>query len=593
MYVSAIFLFPGYALLKRFAGFRELETISLAPVVSILLYGGIFYPAHVLFGMDVSLPAVLLVLAVSAVLLLAWGVRPDASKLRNGLALLFVLALAMRLVMVQYEPEPRIGDGEWHFLLARSFISGGWFSYGVVDNFWSGQGFPYHASYRPPLYNFVLSLAMAASQDYRAAQLVNVVLASLMAAPVYLLSGRIVGGRYALFAASLVLLNSFMVDLSLFLFPRILLMYLALVFVWLYFRVASGKDWMLLGAVASLGFLTHYSFAILLFAAGIHLVLFSGKGVSLKKALLFALVFAAIASPWLARNYLLFGDPFYSESRYMRFADGWGDYTRLEPPTAGYLISKGYAYVIEHKMGALLNTFVMLAGPVRDLLLGGTFSFSDVVSRLVLPGSSLFWVLTPLLFPFAICGLARKDGYSRLAAIYLASGLGFGLFLSWLDMPGGFLNEFFSPLVPLMLLLGVGEALRLKRYARPLLAAVAVVALAQTLYVFWFNHFSTSDKGYDYPGTLEFADSEALRWIGQNAGKDDVVMSDYALAVNYYTGRRSVVVPNENAALVAATAERYNVTYLLVDKEKDYGLPLMAGFAKRMESGSLVIYGKA
>jgi len=594
LYALAVLLLPGYVLLKKASNLRELEVVSLAPIVSIVLYGAVFYPAHVIFGTAVSFGHILLILVFFAVCWAMWGLKPDKKGVPYFLIALFVLSLALRLVMVQYEPVPRVGDGELHFLLAKSFLYDDWFSFGVMANFWSGQGFPYHPAYRPPLYNFVLSLIMSFSETYAAAQITTAVLASIMVAPAYLICERFAGRKYAVLATIIVLFNSFLVDISLFPFPRILLMYLSLVLVFFYLKGNHKENWAWLAIVSALGMLTHYSFAILAAAICAHYFFYGKEKLPLKETILLAAVFAAIVFPWLFRNQLLFGNPLYSESRYMRFADGWGDYTRLEPPDSGYLLSKGYPYILERKLGALLNTFIMVAGNARDLLFHGKFSVSDLLFRLTLPGNSLFWVLTPALFPFALIAIFRRDAPARITGIYLLFGLAAGLFFSWLDMPAGFMSEFFSPIVPLMLALGVREAGALKKHSRKILTIVIFVAFLQTFYVFWFNHFSTSEKGYNYPKTIAFASSGALEWMRQNTGQDDIVMSNYVLDIAYYTGRRSVVIPNEDGTRIAATAEKYRVDYILVDKSDEPKYPLLfTTYSKKLDDGSLVIYGKA
>jgi len=88
-----------------------------------------------------------------------------------------------------------------------------------------------------------------------------------------------------------------------------------------------------------------------------------------------------------------------------------------------------------------------------------------------------------------------------------------------------------------------------------------IVALLITYFVSQFRLFPDMDPA-------------VYRQIGEQVAAGSVVMIGNAPALNYYTGLAAVSVPNEPAPVLLQAADRYGVTYLVLDKNRP--LPLDA-----------------
>lgn len=595
LYLFAVLLLPGYVLLKRSSKIQELEAIALAPVVSTIVYGLVFYPLHVLFGVNVNLGTMLVVLAASAFCAVLWDTKPDKRGMPPALLAIFALALLMRLVLVQFEPVPRVGDSYWHFLLAKSFFGNDWFSMYSIDNFWTNQGFPYHPSYRPPLYNFLLSLAMLPAQTYKSAQLVGVFFGAILVLPTYLLSKRFLDQKYSLTAAALTALNPWILDRSLFVIPYVLVVYFTLLLLHFYAKKGAWTSWLYLGAVAGAGYLVHPTFQISLAAVAVLGWIEYRSRLFNKNLLCLALVFLVIVSPWLVRNQLLFGNPLYTPTRQMLFAGDLEDYERLTPPQPEELFSRGAASFVLAKGGEVLNTFVLVAGPLKELLFGGVLDLGDVYDRLFINGgcynNALFCILTPAMFLLMFLGLGIASRLRNITVVYLGVGLAVSIFLFGYNNPGGDV-QFIPAIIPLGTAVG---CLYLEKKVggreKLVLPAIFLLFAAYSAYLFYENHFGRS---FDYPGALKLDKSGVMVYL-RETDPAAVIMSKYAVPITYYTGRPTVVLPKGTAEDIAIAIERYNVSFLVIrETDADKLAVLKSRYVEAFDrDGWLVYYAKS
>ncbi len=568
----AVLLLPGYVLLKRYSKLKELEVISLAPVISILVYGAIFYPLHVFFGWNVSSRIVLAILTVSTLFFVISRLKFEKKEVPRSLVLIVIIAFLVRLLMLQFEPEPRVGDSIQQFMPAKSFLEGKWYYTNFLESFWdplTSVNPPYPASHRPPLNAFAVSLILSFSTTYNTAQIFETLIGSLIALPAWLIAKEIIGRKYAQVAVILIAFNPVLVDYSLQVSPKILMAYAALVFIYFYIKSPKFENWVWMGAAATAALLSHYSFVAMIAAVLLYHLIFCFDKKHLKNIFKMFLLLTLLLTPWLVRNYLVFGAPLYSNSQYW-FMQNQVEYDRLEPPTPSGYFAQPILKIALDKLGSVLNTFAPIAGTVRDLLFQHSFDFNDFKKRFLYDtcvNSSLFCVLTPPLFILMVAGFFWADRFSKIVGVYISVGLAMGTVFLGFNAPGGHLSEFLLPVVPLAIVSSLNYASKKFNARQFIMIAKASVLLTVLFlaYVFYINHFSER-YGYRYPIVLKTANDPALFWLKTNSREDSVVMSPLPLATNYYTLRPSIAIPFETNIRIEQTIKKYNVQYLLLPK---------------------------
>ncbi len=545
--LSVLAVSAGYLMLsadRRLSG-NELMASALAASTFVLAASALPY-----FGrpLDNWVPSSMVVLAAGVVLLRGL----PAFRVDRRLLLLFAVALVMRLSLIPASPYPSSGDSMAHYMFAESLLSSNWFTYQVVDNYWT----PYEAPpmpmhYRPPLFNILVAVWLAFSgPSFASAQVASSLFSASIVFPVYLLAERLFGERTAKWSACLAAFNPFLVEQSVGVEPRTMVAYLLLMT--LYFLLKGKEWWPYYSVLAALSYLAHPS-ALWFLLAYAAVYAWMNRGCALNRQLVFAVVvFAAVASPWLLRNHLLYGSPLYSTNSYLPLLSAVDGYATLEPPTLdGYVKSLG-------------------GWPAGALKAAGIRALNIVTSYVPPPHKALeyglVWVLrnpligiaTPLILAFGLVSAAAlsRRGFNPLVAVAAVASVLAPLPLGWPSSSSVSISSL-APLVPLYTILAVHWALG-RRNRSALLAAVWAAMLIQGAVLF-------ADRSSPGP------DFDMLWWVDSNTEGNSVIMSADANAISYYTSRPTYTTPYEPKERIMDAIGRFGVDYLVVGKA-DLGL---------------------
>jgi hypothetical protein len=266
-------------------------------------------------------------------------------------------------------------------------------------------------------------------------------------------------------------------------------------------------------------------------------------------ALALAAAFALVASPWLVRNALEFGDPLYSGNQHLTAA--------ANDPSFRYEdIRKVYWAAPETAPPTLADSAGRFTGAAITRLL------THVWQCALVHGPELFdW-----LFVIAALALWR---HRRARAMVAA------LVVYCLALSAVFAIEarYLMPVVPLavvvMAVFGdsiVGRLAAAERWPRPHLrvGAIALVVAATATAV------GVAGLGWDVLGgrrgfasSGDYDNRAAALWARDHLPGDAVVMHQEALRFRYYSGLRTVNTPFDRPDAIEAVLEAYRVTHIV------------------------------
>ena len=372
-----------------------------------------------------------------------------------------------------------------------------------------------------------------------------------------------------------------------------------------YFYISALKNqkyFYYMGACLGLSFLAKptgiFLFGILLFSQ-----YFSQRKLSAHflKGLLLGVL---IITPWLVRNFLVFGSPLFSASRYDMYLYGYGGYYEpdaykiywdIAKPSFDFVLREvginGFLYKIVATLANQVYVFIYLmvltfAGILlsqrkklwHKLVYFYIFSISGIFiidgflkyflsSNTFLLASLSFFYLMALVTSIVIL---NKNGISAVI-LFPVSWIAFSLFSSIL---WGFDIRFFLIIVPFLLIFswkGIEELIQLasekislknfdiEKILIAILAVLIIMAIPQT-----FGHFLKESSGYPYNddnrtlSIIQMADR-----INTETGPEDTIMGCHIESMHFYNGRKAVQLPAaSNLGEVTKIIKTYNVTYL-------------------------------
>lgn len=355
-------------------------------------------------------------------------------KCANKLFLVFLLAFGVRLLAMSVYDSPHTNDDFEHFDVARSLFTDHPFTTPICGTHLTKiYSSPCPINYRPPLFSVGIAFFMfLLGESFRAAQFFNVVVGSLIVFPTFLVARHYFDEKTAILSALLIAVHPTMVLKSVQILPRELVILLVLSAIYAYIK---GKNtWF--GFLSGLAVLTHYTAAY--FLAPLFLLRLNWKSVA---------IFILILSPWMARNYFVFGDPLYSTARYFPTLHSMREYSTLETPrTFGeYINDIGWAKAVGIR---ILNPFLAYIPAVRasNWLEFLTFYHGLGVFSPVL----MFYGLKSVLRAYKTLKLRVLDVIIVFAS--LSSTLMYGFLKA-----GGAAPEALQPLIPLFAMYTVHE----------------------------------------------------------------------------------------------------------------------------------------
>ncbi|HEX5502671.1 MAG TPA: glycosyltransferase family 39 protein [Thermomicrobiales bacterium] len=320
--------------------------------------------------------------------------------------------------------------------------------------------------------------------------------------------------------------------------------------------VAGGRrflPWALLGLLGGLLYLSKPSGLTLLAGAGTWALWHGWRRGRLRPVLAGGAVAAVVAGvtalPWLVRNFVTFGTPFYSTEQY----DAW--ILKYQPWEQIYRVYAG-----------------RLPLPHPRLLVGYGF---DAVTGAIGQQFRLFWKdvgqgqLVPLLFlPLIVLGVLVVAGRRRQALLWAlaAATVPYALLVLvyW-----HYEQRYALYLLPWAMLLGAAgfwwlhDRLAAARGA-PLAGVLALVVLALL-----FQPQIAARVG-DAAGDLGTPSSVTIAaWVRANTPPGAVVMTRNPWELAFHSGHETVMLPYDDRATIEQVARRYHATYLQLDHLTD------------------------
>jgi hypothetical protein len=534
--IVLLFLAPGYIILGR--RFQDDERLALSPAVSLLFYGA-FGILLKLLGLPLSFIAAFTVLP----LLLFW--RGFTVKLSPNIIKVFVVALLMGYLTHFVSIHPESADGLYQITVAESFLSEDWMAVDFVANHFMGFGFPWHVSFRPPLNSFGLGLAFSLlGYSYTIAKLYSAFYIAPLAVVTYLLAGRLFDSKTALLSSLLlVCLNPIVLSMGFDVHVYHVAAYFSFCFLYLWVR---RVHWFYLAVGAGALYLMHPICVVFMGVLFLYEVYRRGWGIldyADVRVAYFIVVALVVASPWLIRNHMVFGNPFYTTGRHVMFYRVWEDHFRLNPPTASSYIS----YISDPK-----NLILVKGGSVAKTMIPPPYSFT--YSRfqplaLIDPIALQYCVAGILTYPlFFVCLYYALRQFNRLVPFLFWGSLIAAMVLF------GLRHDYERSLMfPEVLLLGVYGLSKVKENKKILALIVLFIVFQSTvLYIHKIRYQP---------------DLQAYEWIRENTSPESIIMSRRSIPLNYATQRRTVVTPNEGRHTITDIIRAYRVDVYAVHRD--------------------------
>jgi 4-amino-4-deoxy-L-arabinose transferase-like glycosyltransferase len=555
--MALVSIVPGYLLLSLDKRLNDVERLGAAMAISFILIGGASLLLHSAgFNILYSLLTV-----VPIVFYIAWKKVKVTFNVPRMLLLALFIAVTVRFILQFFFNVPMVGDSYFHMDMARTFTTDRWFEVDAIDNLWSGIKFPFPEEYRPPFFNFVMGFFFNIFEtSFYIGKILNVIIGGLLVVPTYMIARKFGSEKASVMAALFIALNPLIISQSLETEVRIFASFLSLLS--FYFFMKGEAFWSYSGALLGLVFMTHYAPAfILIVTYMVCIILFYRKIVFSRKSVTLILSFLVIASPWLVRNQIIYGDAFYSSSRSVGYVTEFDKAFSLEKPDIGKLISmieadpQRYIFI---KTTNLLRTFL----PVPFEASHDNFTFNpDPGTNHNIMLSAITMLVTPTVFIFfamyAWSGIKRffdrKNVSRSMILLYIAIGIVISLIFWNFRSPSthNFLYQF------LFIIAGLGFVQMSMMKISPIWTKVTLVSIVLFLLAqipaYNLRLDARTDFGQD--------------WIKDMTEPDEIIMLRWTNihAINLLTDRKIVAMPFEDEDRILQFARENGINYLVID----------------------------
>lgn len=311
--------------------------------------------------------------------------------------------------------------------------------------------------------------------------------------------------------------------------------------------------WALLGVLGGLLLLAKPSGLLLLAGGGAWLLWRGWRAGRLRPVLIAGLGAAALAlavySPWLVRNQLTFGQPFYSTESYDAYLLEYRDWETIYQVYAGRQPLPHRSLLVGYGLDAVADK---IGAQFRE-------SWRDLIGGQIVP---VF--LLPLTAIGALVAGAgrRRAALAAIAAATVAYVL--FVFVYW-----HYELRYALYLVPPAMLLGAAGLGwlhdRLAEARGRALALVVSLALVAAILVPQWQTLRV-----DWVGARRVPNSVVVaEWIRDNTAGDAVVMTRNPWELSFQSERLSVMIPADDLTTIRAIAAKYGATYLQLDRLND------------------------
>ena len=259
-------------------------------------------------------------------------------------------------------------------------------------------------------------------------------------------------------------------------------------------------------------------------------------------------VFMLTISPWLIRNYLVFGNPLQNVYTYARFL-------------IGYFTPSGYN---------LFTSRVFWDETINFHWLLQQVGWSGVWHKALTQTATALLYFWPLHLAGLLCWKKLRFEFKTALVIYFVS-------LIVVANYGIYVPRYSTPFIPLFFLIGMILWLQWMKTPKPWLKTALRIALACaiaflvmiTIGRFFmsvnYKNFSISFEGPGYPRVDDprfLPRLDVAKWVDQNLPQDAVIMTSSPHDLNFYTGRKALKIPIDTPDRIKEVLCYYRVTYV-------------------------------
>jgi Dolichyl-phosphate-mannose-protein mannosyltransferase len=485
--------------------------------------------------------------------------------------LLYVLALAVRAVLIWHFPDPAYPDSSYYVDVARSLASGAGFSIDVVWIFAEVGGaipadpvlpIPSNAHWMPlasivqvPFLLFFGNVSWAAALPFA--------LVGAVAAPMAWAIARDAGAGPSVAVGAGILTAIPVLSTVYMTQPDNFSLYQPLVVgaLWMGARglKGSGRSFVAAGALAGLATLSRNDGVLVLAALGLAFLWDRWRAwraagarpatIGFVTALACVAVFALVMAPWWVRQLTVFGSlsPSTASGKVLFIRDiaEWNSITT--PATLDHLLGMGPGPLVLSRIGGLVAAMMI---------------FTTLIAGFVLA-------------PFMVIGAWGRRASRDLGPFFLFAGLlfGFSALVSAVHVPGGTFIHSAVALAPhsyLLALEGIAVAVawtaarrpswRLDVATRTFTGAALAFGVGAAVVGSIFVHDVWAESRAKFQRVASALD-------GAGAPVTDRVMSIDAAGTRYWSGRGGVVLVNDPLATIEEVARAYDIRWLVLDRE--------------------------
>ena len=472
--------------------------------------------------------------------------------------LLLILFLAYAAVLVTIIRVNRMvghGDPANYANVARSLVEGKGYTVDYIPHFFRDYPQISHPEDTWPLLQstFIALSFLLLGVSVFSAKLVNILFLLAIAALTFWIGKKFFSERAGLIASVLVLFNPAILTFSFEPWSDLGLAFFILLFVYLASvsldtRFLTLKRSIFLGILLGAIYLQKpvgvLVFPFFLIAA----LLISREFVwkNFKALLIVGLVALVTAFPYLIRNFLLFGLPFYSTIYYYGFLVKYKEYQEVfriyydKLPSLTTLKGYGLGYVVSQNLANF------------RFAISSIFEKGELVGPLILGSSflgSVRWV--------------RRKGRGVFAGVYCVFVTLFFLFVVFY---WHYEVRYFLAFVPF---LALASAYSIEKPLRKLPTIPAAVLIVVFLFLSTYSGIKVVAKSLQ--GGLHEGRIVTSNWIVENTPSDSVIMTMDPWELNFHTRRKAVLIPLADYEAILEIMRKYNVDYLQLGKSSTWG----------------------
>jgi hypothetical protein len=483
------------------------------------------------------------------------------------LGLLFLLALAVRLLTAWPLRQPGYTDAYYYAVSARQLSQGKGFDEPFIWNYLDPPATLPHAGYQywMPLAAMLGGLGMALLGDsFRALQAPFVLLSALLPLVAYVVAWDLSGKhRHAILAGLLAVFPGFYAHVLVLPDNFAPFALAGSICLWATGRGLRDRRPLWFGVAGVAAGLGHLARADGILLAGVALVAAAvprpapsnprrkGLGILAAKLAMVVAGYLLVMGPWFIRNGRVLGTPLGGAGIQTLFLTSYDDmFAYGRPPTLQTYLAWGWGPILKSKAEALLLNLQRLW--IENLLV------------FLLPFSALgLWRLRRerLLWPFF---LYLPLLFLAMTFAFTFPGMRGGLFHSG----GALLPFFFAAAGPGLEAALLWAARRIHgwqaRRGWPVLSA-GLVGLAALLTVLALGRAGVLSGDWNERGR---GYTEIGDWLASQGAANAVVMVGDAPGFTWHTGHLAIAVPNEALDTILAVADRYGARYLVLDSTR-------------------------